>query len=72
VLAGHAALSSARRELAAAESSHEEMRLAHAHAALADLNEGAIQAQAAAVMHGLGFAASDGERAVAAFSGMRN
>jgi ATP-binding cassette subfamily F protein 3 len=69
VLGGHAALSAARRELAAAEASHDEMRLADAHAALADLNEGAIQAQAAAVMHGLGFAASDGERSVAAFSG---
>ncbi|HXF44643.1 MAG TPA: ATP-binding cassette domain-containing protein, partial [Burkholderiaceae bacterium] len=43
--------------------------LAHAHAALAELDEGAIAAQAAAVMNGLGFAASDAQRPVAAFSG---
>ena len=69
VLAGHAQLTATRAELAAAEASHDEMRLAHAHAALAELNEGAIQAQAAAVMHGLGFATSDGARPVGAFSG---
>ncbi len=54
----------ARAELAVAESEHDEMRLAHAHAALAELNEGAIAAAAQAVMHGLGFAASDGARPV--------
>jgi ATP-binding cassette, subfamily F, member 3 len=69
VLAGHAGLTDARAELAAAESSHDEMRLAHAHAALAELNEGAINASAMAVLHGLGFAESDAVRSVAAFSG---
>jgi ATP-binding cassette subfamily F protein 3 len=69
VLAGHAPLMAARAELAAAEHGHDEMALAHAHAALAELNEGAIVAQAAAVMHGLGFAAADSARAVSAFSG---
>jgi ATP-binding cassette subfamily F protein 3 len=69
VLAGHAPLMAARAEIAAAEAGHDEMRLAHAHAALAELNEGAVQAQAAAVMHGLGFAAADGARPVSAFSG---
>ena len=69
VVAGHAPLIAARAELAAAESSHDEMELAHAHAALAELNEGAIIASAQAVMHGLGFAASDGARPVTAFSG---
>jgi ATP-binding cassette subfamily F protein 3 len=69
VLAGHAPLTSARTELAAAEASHDEMRLAHAHAALAELNEGSIVARAATVMHGLGFATSDGDRPVTAFSG---
>jgi ATP-binding cassette subfamily F protein 3 len=69
VLAGHAPLTAARAELAAAEASHDEMRLAHAHAAMADLNEGSIVARAATVMHGLGFATSDGDRPVTAFSG---
>src|SRR4029453_7838592 len=66
VLAGHARLIAARHELAAAEASHDEMRLAHAHATLAELDEGAIQASARAVMHGLGFATSDAERPVSA------
>ena len=59
VLAGHAPLGAAREELAQAEASHDEMRLAHAHAALAELNEGAILAAAQTVMRGLGFAPSD-------------
>jgi len=69
VVAGHAPLAAARAELAAAEASHDEMRLALAHATLAELNEGAILAEAQAVMHGLGFATADGERPVSAFSG---
>jgi ATP-binding cassette, subfamily F, member 3 len=69
VLSGHAPLGAARAELAAAEASHDEMRLAHAHATLAELNEGAILAEAQTVMHGLGFASADGERPVSAFSG---
>jgi len=69
VLAGHAPLAAARAELAAAEASHDEMRVAHAHAALAELDEGAIAASAAAVMHGLGFSHADAERPVRDFSG---
>ena len=69
VLAGHAPLGAAREELAQAEASHDEMRLAHAHAALAELNEGAILAAAQTVMRGLGFAPSDANRAVTSFSG---
>ncbi|MBS1135333.1 MAG: transporter, ATP-binding protein, partial [Burkholderiaceae bacterium] len=69
VVAGHAPLAAARAELTAAEASHDEMRLALAHATLAELNEGAILAEAQAVMHGLGFATADGERPVSAFSG---
>ena len=56
MLAGHAPLMAARAELAQAEAQHDEMLLAHAHATLAELNEGAISASAMAVMHGLGFA----------------
>jgi ATP-binding cassette subfamily F protein 3 len=69
VLAGHAPLGAARAELAAALAGDDELRVAHAHAALAELNEGAIAAAASSVMHGLGFSTLDGERPVASFSG---
>jgi ATP-binding cassette subfamily F protein 3 len=69
VLAGHPPLVAARAALAAAEARHDDLELAHAHAALADLNEGAVVAEARAVLHGLGFAESDAARPVAAFSG---
>jgi ATP-binding cassette subfamily F protein 3 len=69
VLAGHAPLVTARTELAAAEGAHDDLRLSHAHAQLAELNEGAIAAQAATVLGGLGFAQYDLGRAVAEFSG---
>ncbi|MFZ5540400.1 MAG: ABC-F family ATP-binding cassette domain-containing protein [Pseudomonadota bacterium] len=69
VLAGHAPLTAARSELQQALAGHDDLALAHAHAALAELNEGAIVAQAKAVMHGLGFAERDSQRRVAEFSG---
>jgi ATP-binding cassette subfamily F protein 3 len=69
VLGGHAPLTAARAELAQAELQHDEMQLAHAHATMAELNEGAIIASAMAVMHGLGFADSDHSRPVSSFSG---
>ncbi|MDZ7653364.1 MAG: ATP-binding cassette domain-containing protein [Burkholderiaceae bacterium] len=69
VLGGHAPLTAARAELAAAEAAHDEMRLAHAHATLAELNEGALAAQALTVMHGLGFADAVTGRKVREFSG---
>ncbi len=69
VLGGHAPLTAARAALHAAETSHDELGLAHAHASLAELNEGAIAASAAVVMNGLGFANADSARSVAEFSG---
>ncbi len=69
VLAGHAPLMAARAELQAALAGHDDLALAHAHAALAEMNEGAICALAKAVMHGLGFAERDAQRRVAEFSG---
>ena len=69
VLSGHAPLANARAELAAAEVHPDPMQLAHAHAALADLNEGAITSSAKAMLHGLGFAESDSARPVRSFSG---
>jgi len=69
VLAGHSPLVAARAELAAAEAGGDDLRLSQAHAQLAELNEGAIAAQAATVLAGLGFAQSDLVRPVAEFSG---
>ena len=69
VLGGHAPLMAARAELAAAEASHDEMRLAQAHATLAELNEGALASQALTVMHGLGFADAVTGKKVREFSG---
>ncbi len=69
VLAGHAPLAAARAELAAAEAEHDDLRLAHALAQLAELNEAALRAQARAVLHGLGFADAVLDKAVAEFSG---
>ncbi len=69
VLAGHAPLVAARAELVAAETTDDDLRLSHAHAHLAELNEGAIAAQAASVLGGLGFAQSDLARPVCEFSG---
>jgi ATP-binding cassette subfamily F protein 3 len=69
VLAGHTPLAAARAELAAAEAAHDDLRLSHAHAQLVELNEGAVAAQAAAVLAGLGFAQADLARTVAEFSG---
>jgi ATP-binding cassette subfamily F protein 3 len=69
VLAGHAPLMQARAELAAADAGHDEMALAHAHALLAEINEGAVIAQAKTVMHGLGFAEAQMTKRVSEFSG---
>jgi ATP-binding cassette subfamily F protein 3 len=69
VVGGHAPLVAARAELARASAGTDELELAHALADLAELNEGAIAAEAASVMHGLGFANADGARRVREFSG---
>jgi ATP-binding cassette subfamily F protein 3 len=69
VLQGHAPLVAARRELEQAETSHEEMALAHAHASLAEVNEGAVTARAAVLLRGLGFAPGAERQMVQEFSG---
>lgn len=69
VLAGHAPLMAARAALAQAESSGDDMRLAQAHANLAELNEGAIVAKARTILAGLGFSQADTDRPVYDFSG---
>jgi ATP-binding cassette subfamily F protein 3 len=77
VLEGHAPLTRARSELARAEAAlHEhpgdpdrEMDLAHAYASMAEVDPGAVAAQAQALLHGLGFPPGAGEREVTDFSG---
>jgi len=69
VLEGHAPLTQARAELALAEAGHDDMALAHAHAHLAEINAGAVTAQALTVMRGLGFDADAGARPMTSFSG---
>lgn len=69
VLAGHAPLIEVQNDLKAAQASGNAMDLAAAHAALAELNEGAIRAQALCVMAGLGFTESDATKKVSEFSG---
>lgn len=69
VLSGHAPLIAARRALSEAEQSGDDMKLAQAHANLAELNEGAIVAQARTILAGLGFSQSDADRDVYDFSG---
>ena len=69
VLSGHAPLTAAREALAKAEKSGDDMKLAQAHAELAELNEGGIVAQARTILAGLGFSQQDADRPVYDFSG---
>lgn len=69
VLSGHAPLMTARANLAAAEASGDEMALAAAHSELAEVNEGAVTAQAKTILSGLGFSETDAGRQVEDFSG---
>ena len=69
VLEGHVDLCDALAELRRAEAGHDDLALAHAHASLAELNEGAIRAQALTVLHGLGFAPDVTTRSLGSYSG---
>jgi len=69
VLEGHAPLTAARAALARAEAGDDDLALAHAHSDLAEINPGAVIAQAQTVMRGLGFAADAGDKPMASFSG---
>ena len=55
VLEGHAPLAAAQAEQFAAHESGDDMRIAAAAAHLAEINEGAVKAQALTIMNGLGF-----------------
>lgn len=69
VLSGHAPLMNAKAALERAEASGDEMALAAAHSELTEVNEGAVVAQAKAILAGLGFAEADSCRKVHDFSG---
>lgn len=69
VLSGHAPLMNAKAALKRAEASGDEMALAAVHSELAEVNEGAVVAQAKAILAGLGFAEADSCRKVHDFSG---
>lgn len=69
VLSGHAPLMNAKAALERAKASGDEMALAAAHSELAEVNEGAVVAQAKAILAGLGFAEADSCRKVHDFSG---
>lgn len=69
VMGGHILLVRAKEALAEAEATSDAMALASAHAQLADINEGAVKAQASCVMAGLGFSQEDALRPVREFSG---
>lgn len=69
VLSDHAPLMNAKAALERAEASGDEMALAAAHSELAEVNEGAVVAQAKAILAGLGFAEADSCRKVHDFSG---
>ena len=66
VLSGHAPLMAARRALKNAQT---DMEIATAHAQLAELNEGAIEAQAKIILRGLGFTEEATAHRVKDFSG---
>lgn len=69
VLEGHAPLAQATQALLEAEAGDDDMALAHAHFAVAELNPGAIRAQALTVMHGLGFSDEAAQQPMRRFSG---
>jgi len=69
VLEGHVPLRLARSALVRAEVEGDDLHIGQAHAQLADVNPGAIAAQAARVMRGLGFGSDAASRPVREFSG---
>ncbi|HEX4596786.1 MAG TPA: ATP-binding cassette domain-containing protein [Burkholderiaceae bacterium] len=73
VMSGHAPLAQARAELESALRSgahdDQDLRLAQAHAHLAELNEGAIAAEAMAILNGLGLSQAQAQGRVSELSG---
>lgn len=69
VLSGHAPLMAAKKEAEEAAESGDAMREAAALAQLAEVNEGAVRAQALTIIGGLGFLPADATALVKSFSG---
>ena len=69
VLEGHPPLRLARIALQQAEEAGDDLQIAHAYAQLADIDPGAVTAQALRVMHGLGFAPDAPSLPMREFSG---
>lgn len=69
VLSGHAPLMAAKKEAEEAAESGDAMREAAALAQLAEVNEGAVRAQALTIMGGLGFLPADATALVKSCSG---
>lgn len=69
VLSGHAPLMAAKKEAEEAAESGDAMREAAALAQLAEVNDGAVRAQALTIMGGLGFLPADATALVKSFSG---
>ena len=69
VLSGHAPLMAAKKEAEEAAESGDAMREAAALVQLAEVNEGAVRAQALTIMGGLGFLPADATALVKSFSG---
>jgi ATP-binding cassette, subfamily F, member 3 len=73
VMSGHAPLMKARAELESANLEEQDLRIALAHAHLAELNEGAIAAEAMAILSGLGLSPAQAQGKVSDLSGgLRN
>jgi ATP-binding cassette, subfamily F, member 3 len=73
VMSGHAPLMKARADLQSALQGDgqdgQDLRIAHAHAHLAELNEGAIAAQAMAILNGLGVSQAQADGPLSELSG---
>jgi len=69
VLQGHAPLRLARAAVRRAEAGHDDLQIAHAHAQLAEVDPGAVAAQALRLLRGLGFGLDAGQCKMGEFSG---
>lgn len=69
VLDGHRPYRDAQRAISTAEASQNGLAIATAHDQLATINGYALPAQAAALLHGLGFSQQEHQQAVSQFSG---
>ncbi len=69
VLEGHKPLQAAKAKLKIAEQSKDDLAYAEALAVYTEINEGAVNARAQEILHGLGFKDGDSSRKISEFSG---